>query len=52
METTIRNFTQDTADSRGVCAGTGFGEVRRRAAPLRLTCTFVVGLPGFEPGTS
>ena len=44
--------TQNAADSRGARAGMGFGEVRRRAAPLRLTCTFVVGLPGFEPGTS
>ena len=46
------NFTEGSADSRGVFAGTGFGEVRRRAASLRLTCAFVVGLPGFEPGTS
>ena len=44
--------TQNAADSRGARAGMGFGEVRRRAAPLRLTCTPVVGLPGFEPGTS
>jgi hypothetical protein len=27
-------------------------QVRRKDAPLHLTCTYVVGLPGFEPGTS
>jgi len=38
--------------SRGDSAGMDVPQVRRRDAPLHLTCTFVVGLPGFEPGTS
>ena len=32
--------------------GDGISEGQGQGPPLPLTCTFVVGLPGFEPGTS